>query len=165
MIIYRVKEIDFAEGKEWQKMEKVWGKEDEETRESSEMLIKGKCCKSRPAHDTEWDGNTLSPCSRNKLKVRESMQKRRQKECPNLGWGKPPRYNRTNVHMMSESGAVYRRLQTIRSPNHTETQHWEGAVDMGLTPNEEVICNWYLLGGKKKIHQWRDHQCRSSWPT
>lgn len=34
-------------------MEKVWGKEDEETRESSEMLIKGKCHKSRPAHDTE----------------------------------------------------------------------------------------------------------------
>lgn len=34
-------------------MDKVWEKEDEETRESSETLIKGECYKSRPAHDTE----------------------------------------------------------------------------------------------------------------
>lgn len=154
MIIYRIKEIDFAEEKEWQKMDKVWGKEDEETRESSETLIKGECYKRRPAHDTEWDGNTLSPCSRNKLKVRETMQKRRQKECPNLGWGEPPRKQSPDTTGLmyiwcQNLGQCAGDSKTIRSPNHTETQHWEGAVDMGLTSNEEVICNWYFLGRKK----------------
>ena len=47
------------------------------------------------------------------------------------------RYNRTDVYMTSESVTVCRRLH--RTPYGVSALR--GAVDMGLTPNEEAICN------------------------
>lgn len=49
------------------------------------------------------------------------------------------------------SQRLWHHAPTSAGSRLTESQHWKGNVDTKFHPNQEAVCNWYLIGNRKLV--------------